>query len=138
MNLNPGEKQPIMKDTVFGLNNTSQSMVFPSNHPKYPNQPKGIKQVLIERGLWYNGLNLECELCKGKNKQIDLTKINCCACRIISLQPDFLEQKSELEMVIEEARHKCIFYPKFHCELNFIEMYWGAVKRYTCEYCDYT
>ncbi len=43
-----------------------QIMVFPSNHPKYPNQPKGIKQVLIERGLWHNGLNLECELCKSK------------------------------------------------------------------------
>ncbi len=47
-------------------------MVFPSNHPKYPNQPKGIKQVLIERGLWHNGLNLECELCKSKQIQQEL------------------------------------------------------------------
>ncbi len=46
-------------------------------------------------------------------------------------------QKSELETVIKEAGHKCIFYPKFYCELNFIEMYWGAAKRYICEYCDY-
>ena len=138
MNLNPGGKQPKMKDTVFGPNNTPQSMVFPSNHPKYPNQPKGIKQVLIERGLWHNNLNLECVLCKGKNKQTDPTRINCCARRIISLQPDFLEQKSELETIIEETGHKCIFYPKFHCELNFIEMYWGAAKRYTREHCDYT
>ncbi|CAG8749435.1 11768_t:CDS:2 [Rhizophagus irregularis] len=83
-------QQPVMKDTIFGPDNKLQSMVFPSNHPKYPNQPKGIKQILIERGLWHNGLRLECELCKGKNKQIDLTRINCCACKIMSLQPDFL------------------------------------------------
>ena len=51
MNLNSGERQPVMKNTVFGPENTLQSMVFPSNHPKYLNQPKGIKQVLIERGL---------------------------------------------------------------------------------------
>ena len=56
----------------------------------------------------------------------------------MSLQPDFFAQKSELETVIEKAEHKCIFYPKFHCELNFIEMYWGAAKRYTCEHCNYT
>ena len=43
-----------------------------------------------------------------------------------------------METVIEEAGYKCIFYPKFYCELNFIEMYWEASKRYTCEYCDYT
>src|SRR6266498_5944037 len=115
-----------------------KSMIFSSDHPKYPNQPKGIKQILIERGLWHNSLHLECQLCKGKNKVIDSTRINYCARRIMSLQPDFLTQKSELETVIEEAGHKCIFYPKFHCELNFIEMYWGAAKRYTREYCDYT
>ena len=83
-------------------------------------------------------MHLECKLCKGKNKQIDQTRTDCCAHRIMSLQPDFLAQKSELETIIEEAEHKCIFYPKFHCELNFIEMYWEAAKRYTREHGNYT
>ncbi|KAE9395496.1 hypothetical protein BT96DRAFT_826133 [Gymnopus androsaceus JB14] len=32
------------------------------------------------------------------------------------------------ETLITEAGHYCIFLPKFHCELNPIEMYWGWVK----------
>ena len=57
---------------------------------------------------------------------------------IISQQPDFVEQKSSVQEVVEEAGHLCIFLPKFHCELNFIEFFWGAVKKYFQEHCDYT
>ncbi|OJA11837.1 hypothetical protein AZE42_04062 [Rhizopogon vesiculosus] len=35
-----------------------------------------------------------------------------------------------LETLIKKAGHECIFLPKFHCELNPIEMYWGW-----CKYC---
>ena len=54
------------------------------------------------------------------------------------MQPDFKNQKCALEEAILEAGHLCIFYPKFHCELNFIERYWGKAKKYTREKCDYT
>ena len=40
--------------------------------------------------------------------------------------------------LIESRGHKVIFYPKFHCELNFIEFFWGAVKKYLRDNCDYT
>ena len=53
-------------------------------------------------------------------------------------QPDFLAQRSLVQETIEAAGHLCIFLPKFHCELNFIEYFWGAVKHYLCEHCNYT
>jgi len=39
-----------------------------------------------------------------------------------------------LETIILEAGHEVIFYPKYHCKLNYIEYYWAAVKRYTREH----
>ena len=47
---------------------------------------------------------------------------------ILFNQPDFVSQKSELQELIEKRGHLCDFYPKYHCELNFIEQYWGAAK----------
>jgi len=139
MNLNPGGKQPIMHDTYFRPNQQPQSMVFSATHfnEKLRGQPKGIKQVLIERGKWPSkGLILECKNCKEKIQ--DSSRTSCCARQVISLEPDFLAQKGAIEELIEKADHKCIFYPKFHCELNFIERYWGACKRYTRENCNYS
>ena len=71
MNLKSRGKQPKMKDTTFGLDNKHQSMVNENN------ELKGMKQVLIERRLWRNGLNADCQLCK--NKIEDMNRINCCA-----------------------------------------------------------
>jgi hypothetical protein len=42
-----------------------------------------------------------------------------------------VEQKPLVQEVIEAAgSHFCTFLPKYHCELNLIEFFWGAVKRY--------
>ncbi|KIK18275.1 hypothetical protein PISMIDRAFT_109744, partial [Pisolithus microcarpus 441] len=53
---------------------------------------------------------------------------NCCMAHLLSKQDDFTNQLSMLETVIRDAGHLCIFLPKFHCELNPIEMYWGWCK----------
>ena len=63
---------------------------------------------------------------------------DCCALRIPENQPDFLNEKSQLEIEIVKRGHECIFYSKFHCELNYIEYFWAAVKRYTRENCNYS
>ncbi|KZT64806.1 hypothetical protein DAEQUDRAFT_657871, partial [Daedalea quercina L-15889] len=57
----------------------------------------------------------------------------CCAKHILDLQPDFEAQCSLVQETIKEAGHLCLFLPKFHCELNPIEFFWGAVKCYLCE-----
>jgi hypothetical protein len=73
-----------------------------------------------------------------KKPECDPDGIDCCAKRIIDLQPDFKEQKSLVHETIEAAGHRCIMLPKYHCELNEIEFFWGAMKRYLREHCDYT
>lgn len=135
MNLNPGGKQARMRDGWFLQNGEkiTQPMAFPKDHPEFPNQPKGMKQVLLERGLWVEKLQMKC-----RGEKCAAGSVNCCAKRLLDLQPDFKEQRSLVQEVIEEAGHISIFPPKFHCELNFIEYFWGAIKRYLRENCDYT
>lgn len=53
-------------------------------------------------------------------------------------QPDFLEQRGQIQREIESHGHKVIFFPKFHPELNYIEMYWGMAKQYTRANCEYS
>ncbi|KAG1732059.1 hypothetical protein EDB19DRAFT_1640483 [Suillus lakei] len=58
MNVNPGSKQARMWNGWFVCDrvHVEQEMVFATSHPQYPNQPKGIKVILSERGLWKSNL----------------------------------------------------------------------------------
>ena len=61
----------------------------------------------------------------------------CCCRAVMRRQPDFMQQKEWLDETVTECGFNIIFYPKFHCELNFIEYVWGWVKshhRRTCTY----
>ena len=62
----------------------------------------------------------------------------CCARRVLSQQQDFRDQKGHLQEEIEAANHLIIFYPKFHCELNFIERFWCAAKWHARENCEHS
>jgi hypothetical protein len=79
-------------------------------------EAKGLKQVLEERGFNISKLKAKCSpVCPFESQ-------NCCLARLLSQQEDFANQPSMLETLIKGAGHECIFLPKFHCELNPIEM----------------
>ena len=77
-----------------------------------PDIQKGLRTILMERGLCKNDI--------GRDG----------ARMLLQSQPDFIEQKEW----ITERIHKydnCLvdFYPKYHCEFNYIKMYWCASKK---------
>ena len=74
-----------------------------------------------------------------RKKGIERGHINpkCCARYVLANKPDFLAQEEWFTQVAHEAGFEIIFYPKYHRELNYIEMIWGWVKnchRRTCTY----
>lgn len=117
MNKSNGGKQRTQQDTVIPQSNPDpryhgqpQSMVTSSG------EAKGLKQVLEERGFNISKLKAKCSpVCPFESQ-------NCCLARLLSQQEDFVNQASMLETLIKAAGHECIFLPKFHCELNPIEM----------------
>ena len=54
------------------------------------------------------------------------------------MHPDFLDEKTKLEQLLNSRGHICYFIPKFHCELNPIERAWAQAKRTTRAYCNYS
>jgi hypothetical protein len=91
------------------------------------NKPKGIRRVLLERGLMGNRENLNF-ICSDCDHNILNGNARCCCVKILSSQPDFKNQKIWIEEVLDTYDIKVIFYPKFHCELNFIELMWSRLK----------
>ena len=112
MNVGPGGKQPVMRDTIWG--GKVQRMV--DEH----GIPKGMKTILEERGV--NTLGM-----RAKEMRT-----------LLKTFPDFDRQKTILEDYIEHRGHVCTFYPKFHCELSPIERVWCQSKKYTRAYADGT
>lgn len=101
---------------------------------------KGMKTILKERDLWPEkdkhrpGKDFRADCPKNQKRDDN----ECCARQLLGSQPDFLAQKSALAEVVEGAGHIIELYPKFHCECNWIERYWGAVKREARLNCEYT
>ena len=112
MNVSDGGKQPKRRDTIW--NGQVQSMVNASG------EPKGLKTVLEERNVDTSRMN-----------KADMIKV-------LENMHDFKVQKTRAEELISRHGYRCIFLPKYHCELNPIERVWGQAKRFTRANCDYT
>lgn len=144
MSLTPGGRQPKMRDGWYmrGNKRRPQRMIFGALHQdeRLRNQPKGIFQVLQERGLWRDHTNFGTFLlqCKDGCPTSGLDYKQCCARTLLANQADFLEQKSTLHELLIAEGMDLLLYPKFHPELNFIERFWSSTKRYARENCTYS
>lgn len=89
-----------------------------------------MKLILQERNLYKD----QKRNCQG------ITSVNrdCCAVHLLANQPDFLAQKSLLEEAIVKQGHIFELYPRFHCETNPIERFWGAAKKVARQNCNYS
>lgn len=113
-----------MEDARFA-DGTPQPLYFPADHPKFPNYFKGMTQLLKERGF-KEPEKLRAE-CKGFKCACNATE--CCQRRILFNQPDFANVLSMAENLCLSRGFIVLFLPKFHPEMNFIEMCWGYGKR---------
>ncbi|KZT68737.1 hypothetical protein DAEQUDRAFT_745617 [Daedalea quercina L-15889] len=123
MNKSNGGKQRKQKDTIIPMNNpVAEPRGKVQKMTTENGEAKGLKQTLEEQGFNVAGMKAKCSpVCPFEND-------NCCMARLLSKQDDFHYQESLLEHKIKARSHLCIFLPKFHCELNPIEMYWGWCK----------
>jgi hypothetical protein len=123
---------PRMRDGTNPLTEEKQSLYFPQEYPTMKGWFKGMEEIIRERGLWPEaGLLADCPK-KSSGPRCPTDRNDCCCQKLLYNQPDFVSQRSGLQEFIESCGHLCDFYPKYHCELNFIEQYWGAAKLCFC------
>ena len=117
MNRSDGGKQRKQRDTKIPQSNPDPRFRGqPQKMTSSSGQQKGLQAVLEERGFNVSHLKAKCTpVCPFESQ-------NCCMARLLSQQEDFMNQESMLEAFIRGAGHECLFLPKFHCELNPIEM----------------
>src|SRR6266481_4340940 len=117
MNKSNGGKQRKQCDTMIPQTNPDpQFRGQVQKMTTLSGEAKGLQAILEEHGFQVRKLRAKCSpVCPFESQ-------NCCMAHLLSQQEDFVDQESMLESMIKEQGHLCIFLPKFHCELNPIEM----------------
>src|SRR5260370_18625507 len=117
MNKGNRGKQQKQKVTIIPMNNPYPEFYGkPQKMTMDTGETNGIQQMLEECGFDVCGMHVKCSpVCPFENS-------DCCMACLLSKQDDFCQQISLLKQKITSRGHLCIFLPKFHCELNPIEM----------------
>jgi hypothetical protein len=125
MNKSDGGKQRKQRDTMIPLNNPGHSVH--DKVQKMTNEdgtPKGLRSILTVRGFDVRQLQAKCSPVTLSFRERELLH------GTSSFTARWLRssnQESMLEILIKKTGHLCIFLPKFHCELNPIEMVSGLL-----------
>ena len=102
---------------------------FEPRKENYVGMVKGMRQILWERGLFKVGMTKD----GGKSKDPAMSMQH-----VLSEQPDFKAVPSSLEILVKRLGGASLMLPKYHCELNPIELVWGLSKHLVRERCNYT
>jgi transposase len=128
-------KEQIRMTGAYFADGSPQELYFPADADKHAGKFKGMELILEERRRKGDLGRLSAQELKKKNaecksfKCIDQHSGTCFMRRMLFTQPDFAAVKSCLEDTCTEFNVTVLFLPKFHCELNPIEMVWGYAKR---------
>ncbi|CAM9338447.1 unnamed protein product [Choristocarpus tenellus] len=57
---------------------------------------------------------------------------------VLGEQRDFNEVVPSLQALVERDGGVCLMLPKYHCDLNPIEVVWGRVKHWLRQHCTYS
>jgi hypothetical protein len=120
MNKGKGGAQPIMRPGTW--KGKEQPMVDEFG------VAKGLEIVLEERGLLAGIQGTGCNKTVLKTDMIS----------VLEQCEDFKSQKNLIEETIAARGHLCVFYPRFHCELSPIELFWRSHKKWIREHCGMT
>ena len=101
-------------------------------------QPKTEDELVNDELLRAAGLEDQIEPKIVHQGRCPRTGAPCCVVWELEQCPDFQGQENAVEETIHQAGHKCIFLPKFHPELNYIERFWSHCKRWMRKHCLYT
>ena len=119
LNLKDGGKNtPIMRDGFYIDQNGHRAVHAMLTAEVFK---KGLKTILLERGLWRYGIKKDGALA------------------LLLQQDDFDPTKlsSILDEPVKRLRAWLDFVLEYHPEFNYIEMYWGYYKRKVRTECDY-
>lgn len=107
MNVGSGGKQPVMRSGWYtGERGQRVEQPMVDEH----GVPRGLKDVLIERRLFEEGMVKE-----------DMIEV-------LNMQPDFRAQQTIVQEMAAKRGHRVLYSPKGYCELSAIEFGWKAAK----------